>query len=128
MKEIIAYTTENKILQKLTLSKCIDKDILRTTGRLAEIKGKLYVALESFYANGKVLQKNIPAEEAPAVLSQLIPLQYKQMNITTTCGNCEVKVSKKDKITLIDHIKRNNLTPVALAHNRQKQYILSGRL
>ena len=63
----ISVRTRNKILQKLTLSKCIDKDILRTTGRLTEIKGKLYVALESFYANGKVLQKNIPAEEAPAV-------------------------------------------------------------
>ena len=58
MKEILSYAIENRTLQKLTLSKCVDTDILRTTGRLIEMKGILYLALESSYKNGKVIQKN----------------------------------------------------------------------
>jgi len=124
MKEILTYTIQNKILQKLTLSKCTDNAIIRTTGRLTEIKGKVYLALEFFYSNGKVLQKNILSDDAPRFIADMLPGQYKQLNLITTCGNCEVKVSKKDKITVIDHIRRDSVSSVSLAHNRQKQYIL----
>lgn len=124
MKEILAFVIENRILQKLTLSKCTQKDILRTSGRLIEMKGSIYLALESFYENGKVLQKNIPAHEAAEAVAQLIPGSYKQMNIITANGNCEVKVSRKDKITVLDHIKRQNAKAVDMTHNRKKQYII----
>lgn len=124
MNDILTFVIENKILQKLTLSKCNNKDVLRTTGRLIELKGNIYLALESFYANGKVLQKNISSGEAPQAIAQMIPSDYKQLNIVTPNGNCEVKVSKKDKVTVIDHIKRNTNTTVDLTHNRQKQYII----
>ncbi len=124
MKEILTYVIENKILQKLTLSKSNDKEILRTIGRLIEIKGKLHLALESQYINGKVLQKNVPAVQAPEVVAKMVPSAYKQANIVTSSGNCEVKVSKKDKITIIDHIKRDSAEIVNLEHNREKQYII----
>ena len=124
MKEILTYVIENRILQKLTLSKCTDKDILRTTGRLIEIKGSLFLALESFYSNGKAMQKNIPADQAPDAIAQMLPNEYKQMNIVTSGGNCEVKVSKKDKVTILDRIKRDSAETVNLEHNRKKQYII----
>lgn len=124
MKEILSYVTENKTLRKLTLSKCVDSNILRATGRLIEMKGLPYLALESFYTDGKVLQKNIPLKDVVDEISGLIPEQYKQLNIATTNGDCEVKVSKKGKITVIDKIKRNNVVAVNLEHNRQKQYII----
>ena len=60
MENILQYVTENKILRKLTLSKCADSSILRATGRLIEIKNAPHLALETFYADGKVQQKNIP--------------------------------------------------------------------
>lgn len=124
MKEILSYTIENRTLQKLTLSKCVDTDILRTTGRLIEMKGILYLALESSYKNGKVIQKNIPASDAAAAITEQIPLAYKQLNIVTTGGNCEVKVSKKGKITILNHIRQNNAAIVNLEHNRKKEYII----
>lgn len=124
MKTILHYVIKNKILQKLTLSKSEDKTVTKATGRLIEIKGNLYLALERFYENGKVNQKNIPAEEAAEVISNLIPDSFKQLNITTSNGNCEVKVSRKNKITIIDHIKRESSDPVCLTHNREKQYII----
>ena len=124
MKEILMYVTENRTLRKLTLSKCADSNILRATGRLIEIKGALYLALETFYSDGKVQQKNIPTGEVADTLARLIPEQYKQMNISTTNGDCEVKVSKKGKITVIDKIKKCAAVAVDLKHNRQKQYII----
>lgn len=124
MKEVLNYVTENKTLRKLTLSKCTDSSILRATGRLIEIKGVPYLALETFYADGKVQQKNIPVNEVTNTISQCIPEQYKQLNISTTNGDCEVKVSKKGKISVIDRIKKDNVVSVDLTHNRQKQYII----
>ena len=124
MREILNYVLENKILRKLTLSKCSDTGILRATGRLIEIKKAVYMALETFYADGKVLQKNISIADAPEAVEQLIPSLYKQMNISTPNGDCEVKVSKKGKVTVINRIKRDTATAVSLEHNRQKQYII----
>lgn len=124
MKDILHYVINNRILQKLTLSKCTDSTVLRTTGRLIELKGNVFLALESFHTDGKALQKNIPATEAVEYVTDLIPAQYKQMNIVTANGNCEVKVSKKDKVTVIDHIKKNAVSAVSLDHNRQKKYII----
>jgi hypothetical protein len=124
MKEILTYAIREQILTKLTLSKSVDKDVLRTTGRLTQIKGKVYLALESFLADGKAVQKNIPAEEAAEYVAALIPSSYKQGNIVTTAGACEIKVSKKDKVTVIDRIKREAAPQAQLEHNRKKQYIL----
>ncbi len=124
MKEILRYVIDNKILQKLTLSKCENATVIRTTGRLIEIKGKLYLALESFHSDGKAIQRNIPAADAPDAVADLVPAEYKQLNITTGNGNCEVKVSGKGKITVIDRIKRSKSVAVNLEHNRKKQYII----
>ena len=125
MRDILQYVINNKHLQKLTLSKSVDKHILKSTGRLIEIKGKLYLALESFYSDGKAIQKNIPAESAAEYVCDMLPSAYKQLNIITPTGNCEVKVSRKDKITIIDHIKRTDGAQVDVSHNRKKQYIIS---
>ncbi len=124
MKEILSYVIENRVLQKLTLSKPADKNILRATGRLISLKDGIYLALETYTADGKALQSNIPALQAAEYLSGLIPGSYKQMNIITANGSCEVKVSKKDKITVIDRIRKDNAEAVELEHNRKKQYII----
>ena len=124
MKEILEFVIQNKILKKLTLSKSANSSVLRATGRLIVIKGSLHLALETFHSDGKATQKNIPADDAPAVIAGLIPNDFKQMNIVTVSGDCEVKVSKKDRITIIDHIKREKATAVDLEHNRTKKYII----
>lgn len=124
MKDILSYVVESKSLRKLTLSKSTDSNILRATGRLIELKKSLCLALEIFYADGKVQQRNIPAADVPEEIARLIPAFYKQMNISTPNGDCEIKVSRKGKITIIDRIKKESATEVALTHNRQKQYII----
>lgn len=124
MKKVLSFVIDNKLLKKLTLSKPVSSEVLRATGRLIEIKGSLYLALETFY-KGKVIQKNIPAADAAGKIADMIPSEYLQLNITTDNGNCEVKVSRKGKITVIDQIDRNTDAIVDLSHNRKKQYIIS---
>lgn len=124
MKEILSYVIKNKLLTKLTLSKSSDPQVLRASGRLIEIKGKLFLALEQFLSDGKAVQKNLPADEAAELVSELIPDSFKQLNIMTSAGSCEVKVSKKGKVTIIDHIKREAAEQVSLDHDREKRYII----
>jgi SAM-dependent methyltransferase len=124
MKDVLSYVIEHKMLTKLTLSKPTDPTVIRAAGRLVEIKGKLYLAMERFCTDGKALHQNLPAETAAQQIAELIPTQYQAVNILTPNGNCEVKVSKKGKITVLDRIKRNAAAPVELEHNRKKQYII----
>ncbi len=127
MKQILSSVIEAQILKKLVLSKPINKNIVRTTGRLVAMKGGTYLALESFYADGKTSQKNIPAQDAADAVALLCPHEYKQMNIITTAGECQVKVSGKGKITVIDRIKYDAPKEKIGDHNRKKQYILSDK-
>lgn len=125
MQDVLTYLFQNKALSKLTLSKPVDKAILRTAGRLIELKGTAHLALETFYTDGKTSQKNIPLDDAVTCLTALIPDAYKQLNLISPNGACEVKASRKGKLTIIDRIKRDPITAVSLAHNRHKNYILN---
>lgn len=124
MKNLLTYIFENQTLTGLTLSKCEDQTVLRTTGRLVKLKGGVFLALESFLTDGKAVHKNIPIRDASETLLKLIPAEYKQANIRTTGGDCEIKVSKKGKVTVIDRIRKENAATASLDHNREKQYIL----
>lgn len=124
MNKLLNDIFQNQALTGLTLSKCEDKTILRTTGRLIKLKDGVYLALESFLADGKAVHKNIPIRDAARTLLALIPDQYKQANIRTTGGDCEIKVSKKGKVTVIDRIRKENTAAANLDHNREKQYII----
>ena len=124
MNEILHNVICNKSLQKLTLSKPEDGSILRATARLVEIKGQVFLAMETFYTNGKNSHQNISVNDAAGFVAGLFPSEYKQMNIVTANGNCEAKVSKKGKVTILNHIKQGALTEVNLEHNRKKQYII----
>lgn len=124
MNKLLNDIFQNQTLTGLTLSKCEDKTILRTTGRLIKLKDGVYLALESFLADGKAVHKNIPIRDAARTLLALIPDQYKQANIRTTGGDCEIKVSKKGKVTVIDRIRKENTAAANLDHNREKQYII----
>lgn len=124
MEEVLSYAIEHKILTKLTLSKSTDPAVIRATGRLIEIKGQLYLALTRFCTDGKAIQQNYPAQEAAQVIAALVPGVYQGLNIQTADGNCEVKVSKKGKITVLDRIRRQQAAPIQLEHDRKKQYII----
>lgn len=124
MEEVLAYAIEHEILTKLTLSKSADPAVVRATGRLVQIKGVRYLALTRFCTDGKAIQQNYPADRAARWIAGMIPTEYGAANIQTQNGNCEVKVSKKGKITVLDRIRRDRLVPLSLEHDRKKRHIL----
>ncbi len=124
MEKILTYILQNKILKKLVLSKSKDEKVLRATGRLIEIKSEVYLAIETFMTDGKAIQKNIMIDDAVDTLLELVPGKFGQLNLITTLGDCEIKTSKKGKITVIDHIKKGDIKESVSSHNKKKKYIL----
>lgn len=125
MLEIFRSVIEKKILKKIVLSKPVNKNIIKSTAALILIKNEVYLQIESFLTDGKVLQRNIKADAAPDILVLMVGHEYKQVNIITTAGECQIKVSGKGKITVLDRIKDKGETVAVRGHDRKKQHIIS---
>ena len=124
MKEILSYVIENKTLEKIILSKSVNKEILKAKCRLVEIKNKLCLQVETFYSDNKVFQKNIDSNNAVEYLENLFLDNFRQMNVFSTSGNAEIKFSKSGKLLISNSIKRENVKKANFSHNKEKQYVL----
>ncbi len=113
---------ENKTLRKLILSRPIDKTVFRTEGRLFEKKGEILLQLETFTADGKALHRNLSLDEAPDAVLALLE-NYRQMNLLTTGGDAEARLSSKGKLLVSGKLKAAPSADVT-AHNREKHTIL----
>ncbi len=134
---LIKKSAECGVLKKAILSKSENKDIKKTVLSLRAISGNDMLQAESFYIDNKARHKNIDRRNEKE-LAELIT-GYLQINIYTTIGDCEYKVSRSGKSVLlggeklwrklentdnisIEPIKR--LDPVG--NNKKKNYILCG--
>lgn len=134
LAEIIILASESRIIKKAVCSKSLDKSILKTVLTLKSISGKICLQAESFHTDNKATHKNIFLSNAP--MDELCALinAYMQVNLITTLGECELKRSKSDKITLIgyDALKKkmsgsdNAPKTEILSNNNKKNYIISG--
>ncbi len=113
---------ENKTLKKLILSRPADKAVLRAEGHLFEKKGEVLLQLETFTADGKALHRNLALSEAPDAVLALFE-SYRQMNLLTTGGDAEARLSSKGKLLVSGKLKAAPSADVA-AHNREKHTIL----
>ncbi len=125
MLEIFRSVIEKKILKKIILSKPADKNIIKSVASLVNIKDELYLQIETFTADGKAIHKNIKAADAPDALSLMVGHEYKQINVLTTAGEAQIKVSGKGKITVLDRIKDKGEAVKVQGHDRKKQYMIS---
>ncbi len=112
----------NQTLKKLILSRPSDKSILRTEGHLFEKKGEIFLQLETFTADGKALHRNVPIDEAVDTLITVFA-DYRQLNLITTGGNAEVRLSSKGKLLLSGKLKSGARVEAA-THDREKKHIL----
>lgn len=129
--ELIVSAGELGVLKKAVLSKPEDKANVKCTLTLRLVGGKTVLQAETLRADNKALHENIATNDA-ARLSQLTSA-WAQINVITTQGDCELRSSKKGKVTLIggDKLARameQNDAPCAKieSNNREKNYILSG--
>lgn len=131
---LIVKTAHMQTLKKVVLSKPHDKSIVKCVLTPKLIAGKSVLQAESFYTDNKARQKNIPFEEMESELPSLTE-GYSQINLITSAGDCEFKVSKSGKATLIGGDKLDKamsdekkefarITPTS--NNKKKNHILQG--
>lgn len=112
----------DKTLKKLVLSRPADKYIIRAEGKLFMNKEKLFLQLETFFIDGKARHLNLPASDAPKAISDLIG-NYRQLNVITTGGDLEARLSSKGKLLVNGRLKKGEALS-ASSHNREKQVFL----
>ena len=117
-------TISSGTLKKITLSKPLDRSVLRTECRGVTIKNSPFIQCETFTSDGKALHKNIPLAEAADYLAGTLGTQYRQMNIMTTGGDAEARVSSKGKLTVSGSPGGGQRLEPA-SHDREKHHIIT---
>ena len=129
--ELISASGKRGALKKAVLSKPLDKANVKCTLTLRLVGGKTVLQAETLRADNKALHENIATDDVERIAQ--IASDWAQINLITTQGECELRSSKKGKVTLIggDKLARameQNDVPCAKveSNNREKNYILSG--
>ena len=130
---LIESSFKKEAMKKLVLSRPVSGEISKVSGRLVAHRGRRLLALEFALPGNTVSHKNISEE---ALVEELTPIidNYRQVNLITTLGDCELKCSKNGKETVIggDNLRRKldggaPLFESAIeAIDRKKNYILNG--
>ena len=129
--ELISLAATKGSLKKAVLSKSEDKASVKCTLTLRRVGDKTVLQAETLRADNKALHENI----TPGDVARLgeVASSWAQINLLTTLGDCELRSSKKGKVTLLggDKLSRalaQNDAPCAKieSNNREKNYILSG--
>ena len=129
--ELISISGRRGALKKAVLSKPEDKANVKCTVTLRLVGGKTVLQAETLRTDNKALHENIATDDVERLLQ--MTSSWAQINLITTQGDCELRSSKKGKVTLIggDKLARameQNDAPCAKieSNNREKNYILSG--
>ncbi len=131
MAEAVFVAATTEALKKAVLSKPEEACVLRTVLTLRRMGGRVVVQAETFTADNKATHRNMEIGDVEA-LAEMIS-SYRQVNLITTGGACELRRSKGGKTTLIgvDKLMRALQSGAGSAaviedNNRQKAYILKG--
>lgn len=117
---------ESGALEKVVFSKSQNSDVLRAKGRLIQIKSVSFLQIETFYKDGKARHHNIALSNAANSILELFE-NYKQMNIFTTAGECEIKKSSSGKIHLINRIKGTLKKAENKENDQKRNYIIDAK-
>ena len=131
--DVILTAAKKNVLKKAVFSKSHDKSVTKVTTVPALIGGVAHIQAEYFHTDNKATHKNIPIshDSAPLILEMIGA--FSQINVITTLGECEYRVSSKGKQVLLggDKLARklegtDIQAPVRSTNNREKRYILDG--
>ncbi len=129
----ILLAAEKSVLKKLVFSRPEGSGAEKITARLTERRGAKTLSLEYALPGNTVSQRHVPLSALEAELTPLFS-EYRQINLITTAGDAERKLSKKGKeLTLgtdrlIGRLQKDGLSfeNAIEALDRQKSYIFSG--
>ena len=130
---VITSATKKNVLRKVIFSKSADATVKKAVMIPKAIGSEICLQVEYFHTDNKATHKNITLSDDNAPFILEIIGAFSQINVITTVGECEYKVSLKGKCTLIggDKLLRkiestDVNTSVENTNNRQKKYILDG--
>lgn len=125
MKETVLNSVNRGILKKIVFSMPRDKAVKKATATpFAAADGEM-IQFETFTSDGKALHVNLPPAEAAEHAAKLMDGAFARANILTTAGECQVMVSKKGKVTVINKIKNDSAPTAELRrHDEKRRYII----
>ncbi len=126
IRSIMEFVCATCAFEKITFSKGRGEAHPRATVTPFAKRGEPYVQIETFSPDGRAYHKNLPAVEAPEVLCGMAERDYRQTNIHTKNGDCEIRFSKNDRCSIVNRIKEGVAAGIRAlsSHNRQKHYLL----
>ena len=107
MCDAILLAFSRGVVSKLVFSRPKSSEISKISGRTSELKGERILALEYSLPGNTVSHKNVRERELGELLPSLIG-GYMQVNLITTAGDAEYKISKSGKDALLgaDKLRR----------------------
>ena len=134
ISSLILLSADKGLLKKAILSKPNDKSIQKTvlTNRIISKKNALQA--ETFHKDNKATHKNLFIDELNDLALCELLCEYKQINLITSIGECELRTSSSGKIALLNDkkLERALLSSTKeentelLSNDREKKRILDG--
>ncbi len=100
LKELILLAFRARVIKKLVFSRPEKSEIQKVSGRLCAHRGKDIMALEYALPGNTVSHKNLNIDALSDELDGLIA-EYRQVNLITTLGECEYRITKSGKVALL---------------------------
>jgi hypothetical protein len=132
ISSLILLSAEKGLLKKAILSKPTDKSIQKTVLTKRQISKKDALQAETFHKENKATHKNLFLGELDAEALCDVLAEFKQINLITSVGECELRTSSSGKIALLNDKKLERALDLAkqqneaLANDREKKHILDG--
>ena len=134
ISSLILLSAEKNVLKKAILSKPLDKTIQKTVLTKRIISKKDALQAETFHKDNKATHKNIFLDTVDSVALAELLSEFKQINLITALGECELRTSSSGKIALLGDKKLERALDTSaiesntntLSNNREKNRILDG--
>ena len=133
ISELILLSAEKQLLKKAILSKPLDATLQKVVLTKKLISGKEAIQAESFHKDNKATHKNLFLDTLTKESLSDILNEFKQINLITSLGECELRTSSSGKIALLGDKKLEKAlfaseradAPIE-SNNKEKNRILSG--
>lgn len=133
---IIKSSADKSSFKKAVFSKPSQPEILRAVATLRFVGKRSVIQIEYFTKDNKAIHKNLALEDASFDSDmEAVVAEFMQINVLTSCGDCEYKCSKSGNSTVIGGDKLINklnsyvqadTDEKVLKNNNKKEYILKG--
>lgn len=131
---LLLLASKKHLLKKAVLSKPLDRTLQKTVLTARLISKKEALQAESFHKDNKATHKNYFIDSLDEKALADVLSEFKQINLITEVGECELRISASGKHTLLGDKKLEaalaastvNDKATIVENDRKKSHILSG--